>query len=101
MLYRGEQRWKRFSLKPNQTTAGADDQFGLYQPGNLLRELISMPDAIDKLYFRSLTDQNVGLKREDFAIHISVDKQNRVLTISDNGIGMNAEELRAIWNHRQ
>ena len=37
----------------------------------------------------------MGLKREDFAIHISVDKQNRVLTISDNGIGMNAEELES------
>ena len=61
-----------------------------------LRELISnASDAIDKLYFRSLTDQQVGMQREDFAIHISVDKDNRILTISDNGIGMNAEELES------
>ncbi|HCF50159.1 MAG TPA: molecular chaperone HtpG [Syntrophomonas sp.] len=61
-----------------------------------LRELISnASDAIDKLYFRSLTDQQVGMQREDFAIHISLDKDNRILTISDNGIGMNAEELES------
>ncbi|MGI6549170.1 MAG: molecular chaperone HtpG [Syntrophomonadales bacterium] len=59
-----------------------------------LRELISnASDAIDKLYFRSLTDQNVGMNREDFFIKIEVDKENRTLTIQDNGIGMNEEEL--------
>lgn len=61
-----------------------------------LRELISnASDALDKLYFRSLTDQNVGLMREDFAIQIAVDKDQRVLTISDNGIGMTSEELES------
>lgn len=59
-----------------------------------LRELISnASDAIDKLYFRSLTDQNVGLSREDFKIKLTIDKQNRILTIEDNGIGMTKEEL--------
>lgn len=59
-----------------------------------LRELISnASDAIDKLYFRSLTDQNVGLNREDFFIRIEVDKENRNITIIDNGIGMSEEEL--------
>lgn len=61
-----------------------------------LRELISnASDAIDKLYFRSLTDQNVGMSREDFQIRIEVDKENRILTISDNGIGMTQEELES------
>lgn len=59
-----------------------------------LRELISnASDAIDKLYFKSLTDQTVGKSRDDFFIEISADKENRTLTISDNGIGMTAEEL--------
>ena len=59
-----------------------------------LREIISnASDAIDKLCYLSLTDENVGLKREDFAITLSVDKENRTLTISDNGIGMDADEL--------
>lgn len=59
-----------------------------------LRELISnASDALDKLYFRSLTDQNVGMARDDFEIRILVDKENRTLTISDTGIGMTAEEL--------
>ena len=59
-----------------------------------LRELISnASDAIDKMYFRSLTDQNVGLDREDFFIRIEVDKENRTLTVVDNGIGMNRDEL--------
>ena len=59
-----------------------------------LREIISnASDAIDKLCYQSLTDENVGLKREDFAITLSVDKENRTLTVSDNGIGMDADEL--------
>ena len=59
-----------------------------------LRELISnASDAIDKLYFKSLTDESVGLSREDFKIDISIDKENRLLKISDNGIGMTEEEL--------
>ncbi|HBI86065.1 MAG TPA: molecular chaperone HtpG [Ruminococcus sp.] len=59
-----------------------------------LRELISnASDAIDKLYFRSLTDSSVGMKREDFRIEIRADKDARTLTITDNGIGMTAEEL--------
>ncbi|PWM24056.1 MAG: molecular chaperone HtpG, partial [Oscillospiraceae bacterium] len=59
-----------------------------------LRELISnASDAIDKLYFRSLTDQSVGMNRSDFAIDLAIDKEARTLTVSDNGIGMTAEEL--------
>ena len=59
-----------------------------------LRELISnASDALDKLYFRSLTDSSVALSRSDYAINISVDKNERVLRISDNGCGMTAEEL--------
>lgn len=59
-----------------------------------LRELISnASDAIDKLYFKSLTDDSVGMNRSDFQIRIDTDKDNRTLTITDNGIGMTAEEL--------
>ncbi len=59
-----------------------------------LRELISnASDAIDKLYFKSLTDDSVKLAREDFKIHIDLDKESRTIKISDNGIGMTAEEL--------
>ncbi len=59
-----------------------------------LRELISnASDAIDKLYFRSLTDDSVALKKGDFAIRLTVDKANRVITLSDNGIGMTKDEL--------
>ena len=59
-----------------------------------LRELISnASDAIDKLCFLSLTDEKVGLSREDFRIRLVVDKENNTLTVSDNGIGMTAEEL--------
>jgi len=59
-----------------------------------LRELISnASDAIDKLYFKSLTDENVGLSKDDFAIRITADKDSRTLKISDNGIGMTEEEL--------
>ncbi|WP_343377395.1 molecular chaperone HtpG, partial [Ligaoa zhengdingensis] len=59
-----------------------------------LRELISnASDAIDKLYYRSLTEGITGLSRDDFAISLSVDKDARVLTVSDNGCGMTKEEL--------
>ena len=59
-----------------------------------LRELISnASDAIDKLYYRSLTEGNTGLSREDFSIRIEPDKEARTLKIIDNGLGMNKEEL--------
>ncbi len=59
-----------------------------------LREIISnASDAIDKLAYKALTDQAVGLDRGDFAIRISVDKEKRVLTVSDNGIGMDHDEM--------
>ncbi len=59
-----------------------------------LRELISnSSDALDKLYFKSLTDTNVGIAPDEFQITISLDKDNRILKISDNGIGMTEEEL--------
>jgi molecular chaperone HtpG len=59
-----------------------------------LRELISnASDAIDKLYFRSLTDNSVTLTKNDYAIFITPDKESRTLTISDNGCGMTESEL--------
>lgn len=59
-----------------------------------LRELISnASDALDKLYYRSLSDNTVGYSREDYQIHIDIDKDARTLTISDNGCGMTEEEL--------
>jgi molecular chaperone HtpG len=59
-----------------------------------LRELISnASDAIDKLYFRSLTDRDISLNRDTLAIRIAFDKAARTITVSDNGIGMSREEL--------
>jgi len=59
-----------------------------------LRELISnASDAIDKLYYRSLTDDSVSLSRGDYEIRIDLDRDARTVTISDNGCGMTAEEL--------
>ena len=59
-----------------------------------LREIISnASDAIDKLCYQSLTDENVGMKREDFRIRIQADPENRILTVSDNGIGMDEADL--------
>lgn len=59
-----------------------------------LRELISnASDAIDKLYFKSLTDTSISIKQSDYAIWIEADKASRTLTISDNGCGMSNEEL--------
>lgn len=61
-----------------------------------LRELISnASDALDKIYYRSLTDEKVSVNKEDLEINISFDKDNRTLTISDNGCGMTKEELEA------
>ena len=59
-----------------------------------LRELISnASDAIDKLYYRSLTDKKVKVKKDKLEINITYDKDSRTLTIEDNGIGMTEEEL--------
>ena len=61
-----------------------------------LRELISnASDAIDKLYYRSLTDDSVALSREDYEIRITADEEKRTLTISDNGCGMSREDLES------
>ena len=61
-----------------------------------LRELISnASDAIDKLCYISLTDDKVGMTRDDFKITIMADKDARILTVSDNGVGMTAEELES------
>jgi len=61
-----------------------------------LREIISnASDAIDKLCYVSLTDEGVGLSRGDFRIRIKVDKDARTITVSDNGIGMSAEEMES------
>lgn len=59
-----------------------------------LRELISnASDAIDKIYYRALTDENISFNPENYYIKIFADKENRVLKISDTGIGMLKEEL--------
>lgn len=61
-----------------------------------LRELISnASDATDKLYFKSLTDSSISASKDDLKIRIERDKENRTITISDNGIGMTAEELES------
>ncbi len=59
-----------------------------------LRELISnASDACDKLCYLALTDESVGLDRKDFQIHLTTDREHRLLTVSDNGIGMDKEDL--------
>ena len=59
-----------------------------------LRELISnASDAIDKLYYKSLTDKNIKVDKKDFAIRIDYNKDKRTITITDNGIGMTEKEL--------
>jgi molecular chaperone HtpG len=59
-----------------------------------LREIISnASDAIDKMCYLALTDKNVGMSRSDFEIILTLDKENRTLTVSDNGIGMDEQEL--------
>ncbi len=59
-----------------------------------LREIISnASDAIDKLHYRSLTDSTMKIDKKKFEIRISIDKDHRILTISDNGCGMTQEEL--------
>lgn len=59
-----------------------------------LRELISnASDAIDKQYYHSLSADNSGMGRDDYRIKIDIDKDNRILTVSDNGCGMSKEEL--------
>lgn len=63
-------------------------------PEIFLRELISnASDAVDKLYFRSLTDKSVQVGKDDLAIRVSFDKDARTVTVSDTGIGMTADEL--------
>ena len=59
-----------------------------------LRELISnASDALDKLYYRSLTDKKINVSKDDLKIDLAFDKDERTITISDNGIGMTKEEL--------
>lgn len=59
-----------------------------------LRELISnASDAIDKLYYKTLTDESLTFNKEDYYIKITADKENKTLKISDTGIGMTKEEL--------
>ena len=59
-----------------------------------LRELLSnASDAIDKLYYRSLTDKDVNINRDDFEIKIEINKEKRKIIIIDNGCGMTSEEL--------
>ena len=59
-----------------------------------LRELISnASDAIDKIYYRSLTDSNIKINKDDLFIRLEVDKEKRIIRVIDNGCGMNEEEL--------
>lgn len=59
-----------------------------------LRELISnSSDAIDKIYYKDLTDDSLTFDKENYYIKVTVDKENRMLTVSDTGIGMTKEEL--------
>ena len=59
-----------------------------------LREIISnASDACDKLCYQALTDDSVGMSRKDFKIELKVDKDNRLITVSDNGIGMDKDEM--------
>jgi len=59
-----------------------------------LRELISnASDAIDKIYYKALTDENITFNKDDYYIKITPDKKNRILKIEDTGIGMTKEEL--------
>ena len=61
-----------------------------------LRELISnASDALDKLYYRSLTDKNVKVKKDDLYIRLDIDNDKRTLTITDTGCGMTREELES------
>lgn len=61
-----------------------------------LRELISnSSDAIDKMYYKALTDSSIGFNREDYYIRLDIDKENRLLKITDTGIGMTKEELES------
>lgn len=63
-------------------------------PEIFLRELISnASDAIDKLYYQSLTDKTIKIKKEDLEIWVIPDKDKRTITITDNGCGMSKEEL--------
>ena len=59
-----------------------------------LRELISnASDAVDKLYFRSLTDTSIKVSKDDLAISVAFDKDTRTITVADSGIGMTKDEL--------
>lgn len=59
-----------------------------------LREIISnSSDALDKLCYKALTEKGVGISREDLYIKVTIDKENRIIKVSDNGIGMTEEEL--------
>ena len=62
-----------------------------------LRELISnASDALDKLYYRELTEHLAAVSRDDFAIRLKLDKEARTLTIEDNGCGMTSEQLERV-----
>lgn len=61
-----------------------------------LREILSnASDALDKLCYKALTENEIGMSRSDFEINIAVDKDARTITITDNGIGMTKEELES------
>ena len=64
-----------------------------------LRELISnASDAIDKIYYQTLMDENLTFDKDSYYIKLSVDRENRLLTISDTGIGMSKDTVRKIFD---
>jgi molecular chaperone HtpG len=87
--------WRKGNLKQNRS--GFWDLMINYIYTNkeiFLRELISnASDAMDKMYYIALTDENIHFNPSDYYIKISVDKPNRILKVADTGIGMTKDEL--------
>ena len=94
-VYKGDVKMKRKAFKSESKRLLDLMINSIYTNKDIfLRELISnASDAIDKLYYRSLTDKKVKVKKDKLEINIDYDKENRTLVIEDNGIGMTEEEL--------
>ena len=94
-LYKGDVKMKKKAFKSESKRLLDLMINSIYTNKDIfLRELISnASDAIDKLYYRSLTDKKIKVKKDKLEIKIDYDKENRTLVIEDNGIGMTEEEL--------
>ena len=88
-----ESRRKK-KLKQHDVVSMLEEKYQYKTSAQHISDLAS--DAIDKLYYKSLTDTSVGMNKGDFRIRITRDKENRLLTISDNGIGMTKDELEKL-----